>query len=43
MRGDLTVMSIDPLVVGSETPDALLEGRILSTVVGGKVAYSAGG
>jgi len=42
MRGDLTVMSIDPFVVGSQNPDALLDGRILATVVGGKVVYETG-
>lgn len=32
---DLTVMDIDPLVVGETRPDDLLEGRILMTIVGG--------
>jgi len=36
---DITVMDIDPLVVGSTEPEKLLEGRILLTVVGGQVAY----
>jgi predicted amidohydrolase YtcJ len=36
---DITVMDIDPLVVGSTDPGKLLEGRILVTVVGGQVAY----
>ncbi len=36
---DITVMDIDPLVIGSTEPEKLLEGRILLTVVGGQVAY----
>ncbi|MGH9461142.1 MAG: amidohydrolase, partial [Vicinamibacteria bacterium] len=36
---DITVMDIDPLVVGATDPGKLLEGRILLTVVGGQVAY----
>ena len=43
MRGDLTVMSIDPFVVGSTRPGDLLDGEIVATVVGGKVVYEAGG
>jgi len=43
MRGDLTVMSIDPFVVGTEDPGRLFEGRILATVVAGNVVYEAGG
>ncbi|MFH1765846.1 MAG: amidohydrolase [Gemmatimonadota bacterium] len=42
MRGDLTVMNLDPFVVGSTEPGQLLEGRILVTVAGGKVVYEAG-
>ncbi len=42
MRGDLTVVTIDPFVVGSTDPGRLLEGRIVATVVGGKVVYEAG-
>ena len=34
---DLTVMTIDPFVVGSKTPDALLKGSIRTTIVGGAV------
>lgn len=41
MRADLTVMSIDPFVVGSTDPGALLDGEILATVVGGRVIYEA--
>jgi hypothetical protein len=36
---DITVMDIDPLIVGTTDPGRLLEGRILLTVVGGQVAY----
>jgi predicted amidohydrolase YtcJ len=42
MRGDLTVMSIDPFAVGTDDPGSLLEGEILATVVGGKVVFEAG-
>lgn len=38
---DLTVMDLDPLLVGEKTPGALLDGRVLMTIVAGKVAYSA--
>jgi predicted amidohydrolase YtcJ len=36
---DITVMDIDPLVVGTKEPERLLEGQILLTIVGGEVAY----
>ena len=39
---DITVMDIDPLVVGERDRDRLLEGRILMTIVGGRVVYEAG-
>ena len=38
---DITVMDIDPLVVGATDPGQLLRGSILATIVGGKVAYAA--
>ncbi|MFQ5791157.1 MAG: amidohydrolase [Acidobacteriota bacterium] len=38
---DITVMSVDPLVVGTTDPGKLFEGRIVATVVGGKVVYHA--
>ncbi len=38
---DITVMSIDPLVVGSTDPDRLSQGRILMTIVGGRIVYEA--
>ncbi|MGD2123988.1 MAG: amidohydrolase [Gemmatimonadota bacterium] len=41
MRGDLTVMSIDPFRVGAEDPGHLLDGEILATIVGGKVVFEA--
>lgn len=40
---DLTVMNIDPLVVGSTDPDRLLQGQILMTIVSGRVVYEATG
>jgi len=38
---DLTVLSIDPLNVGSSNPSELLDGRVLMTIVAGKLAYVA--
>jgi predicted amidohydrolase YtcJ len=38
---DITVMDLDPLVVGATDPGKLLRGSILATIVGGKVAYAA--
>ncbi|MEJ2204413.1 MAG: amidohydrolase [Gemmatimonadota bacterium] len=41
---DVTVMDVDPFQVGSgETPEAILRGRVLLTVVGGEVVYEAEG
>ena len=39
---DITVMDIDPLVVGSTRPDDLLKGAIRLTMVGGTVVHEAG-
>lgn len=36
---DLTVMDIDPLAVGEKQPERLLQGRILMTMVAGRVVY----
>jgi len=38
---DLTVMDLDPLVVGATDPGRLLRGSIRATIVAGKVAYTA--
>jgi predicted amidohydrolase YtcJ len=38
---DITVMSIDPLVVGETDPGKLFEGEIVATIVDGKVVYEA--
>lgn len=38
---DLTVMDIDPLVLGTTDPGAILDGRILATVVAGEVVFEA--
>jgi cytosine/adenosine deaminase-related metal-dependent hydrolase len=38
---DVTVMSVDPLVVGASDPGRLLRGSILATIVSGKVVYAA--
>ena len=43
MRGDLTVMTLDPFVVGTQDPDRLMGGRVLATIVGGEVVFEAGG
>ncbi len=39
--GDITVMDIDPLVVGETDPEKLFEGHIVATIVGGKIIYKA--
>ena len=39
---DLTLMDIDPLVLGPTDPDALLTGNIVTTIVAGNVVYRAG-
>ncbi len=39
---DITVMDVDPLVAGETDPGALLRGRILATIVGGRMVYAAG-
>jgi predicted amidohydrolase YtcJ len=39
---DITVMDIDPLVVGSERPGELLGGFVEITIVGGRIVYSGG-
>jgi predicted amidohydrolase YtcJ len=36
---DITVMDVDPLRLGMDAPDLLLEGSILLTVVGGSIVY----
>lgn len=38
---DLTVIDIDPFVVVDTNPDALLDGRVLMTVVAGKIVHAA--
>ena len=36
---DLTVMDVDPFVLADENPGDILNGRILMTIVDGKVVY----
>ncbi|MEM8685608.1 MAG: amidohydrolase family protein, partial [Pseudomonadota bacterium] len=36
---DLTVMDIDPFVLAEDNPAALLDGKILMTIVDGKVVF----
>jgi predicted amidohydrolase YtcJ len=38
---DLTVMDVDPLGLGAADAAKLLEGRIVATIVAGKVVYEA--
>ena len=38
---DITVMDKDPMVLGTTDPGKLLGGKIVATIVGGKVAYEA--
>ena len=40
-RADITILSLDPLAVGETDPGKLFEGRIVATIVGGKVAHEA--
>jgi len=43
MWGDLTILNVDPFVLGVERPEGLLEGRVLGTVVGGEVVFLEAG
>ncbi|MFQ5528249.1 MAG: amidohydrolase [Thermoanaerobaculia bacterium] len=36
---DLTVMDVDPFVLGTADPGAILDGSIVATIVGGEVVY----
>jgi predicted amidohydrolase YtcJ len=36
---DISVMDIDPLRVGETEPGRLLDGRILATIVSGRVVF----
>jgi predicted amidohydrolase YtcJ len=38
---DLTIMDIDPFVLGTTSPGKLLDGKIIMTIVDGKVVYEA--
>ena len=38
---DITIMDLDPLVVGETDPGKLFEGKILATIVGGQLVYDA--
>jgi predicted amidohydrolase YtcJ len=38
---DITVMDIDPLVLGETAPEKILQGNIVMTVVAGKIVYQA--
>ncbi len=40
---DLTIMDVDPLVLGETDPGAILDGRIVATIVAGEVVYRAEG
>ncbi len=41
MWADLTVLDLDPFVVGSTDPGALLEGRVLGTISRGELLFDA--
>ncbi|NJN37121.1 MAG: amidohydrolase family protein [Nitrospiraceae bacterium] len=36
---DLTVMDIDPFLLATESPGDILQGRILMTVVNGRIVF----
>jgi len=38
---DITVMDIDPLVIGATRPEDLLKGRIRLTMVAGRIVHEA--
>ena len=38
---DLTVMDIDPFLLSESDPEALLQGKILMTIVAGAIVYSS--
>ncbi len=38
---DVTVMDVDPFVLGATEPGKVLGGKIVATIVGGKLAYEA--
>jgi len=40
---DVTVLDVDPLVLGTTDPGKLLGGKIVTTIVGGKIAFEARG
>ncbi|HEX6739245.1 MAG TPA: amidohydrolase [Vicinamibacteria bacterium] len=42
-RADLTALDIDPLVLGESDPAALLRGKVVLTVVGGRSVYTLDG
>jgi predicted amidohydrolase YtcJ len=37
--GDLTIMDIDPFVLADTAPEKILDGRIMLTIVNGKIVY----
>ncbi|MEM7584247.1 MAG: amidohydrolase [Acidobacteriota bacterium] len=39
--GDVTIMDIDPLTLGESDPGSILDGKIVATVVAGRVVYRA--
>ncbi len=40
---DVTVMDVDPLVLGETDPGSILDGRIVATVAAGRVVYRSDG
>jgi predicted amidohydrolase YtcJ len=39
---DLTVMNVDPFVLADENPGAILDGKVLMTIVNGRIVYERG-
>ena len=36
---DVTILDVDPLVLGETDPGAILDGKIVATIVAGKVVF----
>jgi hypothetical protein len=36
---DLTIMDVDPFVLADQSPENILDGRILMTIVDGQIVY----
>ena len=38
---DVTILDVDPLALGETDPGAILDGKVVATIVAGEVAYRA--